>query len=145
MKKWYSKIERVTGSVVKRKQYDNPTRSFNKPFVWLEEQREAKPVFDEETHKLVKTVIQPDLSDLQVDVPPNTKRVLGFDVVVLTKEEKAGIKTGKIAGSDGTLARMTEDILVIIAQGGVLKKDSFANEVWEKINARRLLRGESEV
>ena len=40
---------------------------------------------------------------------------------------------------------MTEDILVIIAQGGVLEKDSFADEVWEKINARRLLRGESEV
>jgi len=70
---------------------------------------------------------------------------LGFDVVALTEEEKAGIKTGKIADSDGVLARMTEDILVIIAQGGTLEKDSFAEEVWEKINARRLLRGESEV
>ena len=63
----------------------------------------------------------------------------------ITEEEKARIKAGKIAASDGTLARMTEDILVIIAQGGVLEKDSFADEVWEKINARRLLRGESEV
>jgi hypothetical protein len=40
---------------------------------------------------------------------------------------------------------MIEDILVIIAQGGTLEKDSFADEVWEKINTRRLLRGEDEV
>ena len=80
-----------------------------------------------------------------VDVSPDAKRVLGFDVIALTEEEKARIKAGKIAASDGTLARMTEDILVIIAQGGVLEKDSFVEEVWEKINARRVLRGEDEV
>jgi len=145
MKKWYSKIDRSTGGIIKRKEFDNPERALNKPFVWIPEERDAQPEYDKETHKLVQTETIPDLSDMTVDVSQDAKRVLGFDVVVLTEEEKVRIKTGKIAGSDGTLARMTEDILVIIAQGGVLEKDSFADEVWEKINARRILRGEDEV
>ena len=145
MKKWYSKIDRSTGNIVKRKEFDNPKRALNKPFVWLPEERDAQPEYDKETHKLVQTDTIPDLSDMTVDVSPDAKRVLGFDVIALTEEEKARIKAGKIAASDGTLARMTEDILVIIAQGGVLEKDSFVEEVWEKINARRVLRGEDEV
>jgi hypothetical protein len=52
---------------------------------------------------------------------------------------------GKIADSDEDLAKLTEDILVVIAQGGTLEKDSFPSEVWEKVNARRVLRGEDEV
>jgi len=145
MKKWYSKIDRSTGDIVKRKELNNPERALNKPFVWLPEERDAQPEYNKETHKLVQTEIIPDLSDMSIGVSPDAKRALGFDVVALTEEEKVRIKTGKIAGSDGTLARMTEDILVIIAQGGVLEKDSFADEVWEKINARRILRGEDEV
>ena len=145
MKKWYSKIDRSTGGIVKRKEFDNPERALNKPFVWIPEERDAQLDYDKETHKLVQTDVIPDLSDMGIDVSQDAKRALGFDVVALTEEEKAGIKTGKIAKSDGVLARMTEDILVIIAQGGVLERDSFAEEVWEKINARRLLRGEDEV
>ena len=145
MKKWYSKIDRSTGSIAKRKEFDNPERALNKPFVWLPEERDAQPEYNKETHKLVQTDTIPDLSDMAIDVPQDAKRVLGFNVVALTEEEKARIKTGKIADSDGALARMTEDILVIIAQGGVLEKDSFADEVWEKVNTRRVLRGEDEV
>ena len=145
MKKWYSKIDRSTGNIVKRKELNNPERALNKPFVWLPEERDIRPEYDKETHKLVQAETIPDLSDTTVDVSQNAKRALGFDVVALTEEEKAGINTRKIADSDGVLARMTEDILVIIAQGGTLEKDSFAEEVWEKINARRLLRGEDEV
>ena len=145
MKKNYAKIDRSTGNIVKRKEFDNPKRALNKPFVWLPEERDAQPEYDKETHKPVQTETIPDLSDMAIDVSQDAKRVLGFDVVVLTEEEKARIKTGKIANSDGVLARMTEDILVIIAQGGVLEKDSFADEVWEKINTRRLLRGENEI
>jgi hypothetical protein len=145
MKKLYSKIDRSTGGIVKRKEFDNPKRALNKPFVWIPEERDAQPEYNTETHKLVQTDTIPDLSDMGVDVSPDAKRVLGFDVIALTEEEKARIKAGKIAASDGTLARMTEDILVIIAQGGVLEKDSFVEEVWEKINARRVLRGEDEV
>jgi len=145
MKKWYSKIDRSTGNIVKRKEFDNPERALNKPFVWIPEERDAQPEYDKETHKLVQTETIPDLSDMTVDVSQDAKRALGFDVVALTEEEKAQINTRKIADSDGVLARMTEDILVIIAQGGTLEKDSFPNEVWEKINTRRVLRGEDEV
>ena len=145
MKKWYSKINRSTGDIVKRKELNNPERALNKPFVWIPEERDIEPEYDKETHKLVQTETIPDLSDMNVDVSPDVKRALGFDVVALTEEEKARIKTGKIADSDRVLARMTEDILVIIAQGGTLEKDSFADEVWEKVNTRRVLRGEDEV
>ena len=145
MKKWYSKIDRSTGNIVNRKELNNPERALNKPFVWLPEERDAQPDYNKETHKLVQTDTIPDLSDMTVDVSPDAKRVLGFDVVALSADEKEQIRLGKIAGSDGDLAKLTEDILVIIAQGGVLEKDSFAEEVWEKINARRLLRGEDEV
>ena len=145
MKKWYSKIDRSTGNIVNRKELNNPERALNKPFVWIPEERDAQPEYDKKTHKLVQTDTIPDLSDMTVDVSPDDKRVLGFDVVALTEEEKAGINISKIADSDGVLARMIEDILVIIAQGGTLEKDSFADEVWEKINTRRLLRGENEI
>ena len=145
MKKWYSKIDRSTGNIVKRKEFNNPERALNKSFVWLPEERDAQPDCNKETHKLVQTDTIPDLSDMTVDVSPDAKRVLGFDVVALSADEKEQIRLGKIAGSDGDLAKLTEDILVIIAQGGTLEKDSFADEVWEKINARRVLRGEDEV
>ena len=145
MKKWYSKIDRSTGDIVKRKEFNNPERALNKSFVWLPEERDAQPDCNKETHKLVQTDTIPDLSDMTVDVSPDAKRVLGFDVVALSADEKEQIRLGKIAGSDGDLAKLTEDILVIIAQGGVLEKDSFDEEVWEKVNARRLLRGEDEV
>ena len=145
MKKWYSKIDRSTGNIVKRKELNNPKRALNKPFVWLPEERDAQPEYNKETHKLVQTETIPDLSDMTVDVSPDVKRVLGVNVVALTEEEKAQINTRKIADSDGMLARMTEDILVIIAQGGTLEKDSFPNEVWDKVNTRRVLRGEDEV
>jgi len=147
MKKWYSKIERVTGSVVKRKQYDNSTRSFNKPFVWLEEQREAKPVFDEETHKLVKTVIQPDLSDLQVDVPPDTKRVLGYNIVALNAQELQRVLDDKVDRTNNQMARAVELILTKIAtnNGVALKRSDFPAKVWTAINNRRALRGQGEI
>ena len=145
MKKWYSKIDRSTGNIVKRKEFDNPERALNKPFVWIPEERDIRPEYDKETHKLVQTETIPDLSDMTVDVSPDAKRALGVNVVALTEEERARINISKIADSDGVLARMTEDILVIIAQGGVLEKDSFADEVWDTVNARRILRGEDEV
>ncbi|MDP6771786.1 MAG: hypothetical protein QF704_13885, partial [Anaerolineales bacterium] len=93
----------------------------------------------------VQTETIPDLSDMTVDVSPDAKRALGFNVVVLTEEEKTQINTRKITDSDDDLARFTEDILVVIAQGGTLEKDSFPDEVWEKVNTRRVLRGEGEV
>jgi hypothetical protein len=145
MKKNYAKIDRSTGNIVKRKEFNNPERALDKPFVWIPEERDIRPEYNKETHKLVQTETIPDLSDMTVDVSPDAKRALGFDVVVLTEEERARINISKIADSDGVLARFTEDILVVIAQGGTLEKDSFPDEVWEKVNTRRVLRGEGEV
>ena len=96
MKKWYSKIDRSTGNIVKRKELNNPERALNKPFVWLPEERDTQPEYNTETHKLVQTETIPDLSDMAIDVPQDAKRALGFNVVALTEEEKAGIKQEKL-------------------------------------------------
>jgi hypothetical protein len=92
------KNDRSTGNIVNRKELNNPERALNKPFVWLPEERDAQPEYNKETHKLVQTETIPDLSDTTVDVSQDAKRVLGFDVVALTEEEKARINTrGKIS------------------------------------------------
>jgi hypothetical protein len=121
-------------------------RVFNKEVVWLEMELTGKPDYDEDNEKVVQYQrISADISDLSIDVSPDTKFLQGYDVVSLTTDEKEQVRLGKIAGSDEDLAKLTEDILVVIAQGGTLEKDSFPDEVWEKVNARRLLRGEDEV
>ena len=146
MKKNYAKIDRATGKVLKQKSSEGMERVFNKEVVWLEMELTGKPDYDKDNEKVVQYQrTSADISDLSIDVPPDTKLIRGYDKVDLSNDEKEQIRLGKIADSDGVLARMTEDILVIIAQGGVLEKDSFADEVWEKINARRVLRGEDEI
>ena len=103
----------------------------------------GKPDYDKDNEKAVQYQrVSADISDLSIDVPPDTKFLQGYDVASLTTDEKEQIKLGKIVDSDDDLARFTEDILVAIAQGDTLEKDSFSDEVWEKVNARRVLRGE---
>jgi hypothetical protein len=146
MKKNYAKIDRATGKILKQKSSEGMERVFNKEVVWLEMELTGKPDYDKDNEKVVQYQrTSADISDLSIDVPPDTKLIRGYDKVDLSNDEKEQIRLGKIADSDGVLARMTEDILVIIAQGGVLEKDSFPSEVWDKVNARRLLRGEGEV
>jgi len=146
MKKNYSKIDRATGKVLKQKSSEGMERVFDKEVVWLEMELTGKPDYDEDNEKVVQYQrISADISDLSIDVSPDTKFLQGYDVVSLTTDEKEQVRLGKIAGSDEDLAKLTEDILVVIAQGGTLEKDSFPDEVWEKVNARRLLRGEDEV
>jgi hypothetical protein len=146
MKKNYSKIDRATGKVLKQKSSEGMERVFNKEVVWLEMELTGKPDYDEDNEKVVQYQrISADISDLSIDVSPDTKFLQGYDVVSLTTDEKEQVRLGKIAGSDEDLAKLTEDILVVIAQGGTLEKDSFPDEVWEKVNARRVLRGEDEV
>ena len=146
MKKNYVKIDRATGKVLKQKSSEGMERVFNKEVVWLEMELTGKPDYDEDNEKVVQYQrISADISDLSIDVSPDTKFLQGYDVVSLTTDEKEQVRLGKIAGSDEDLAKLTEDILVVIAQGGTLEKDSFPDEVWEKVNARRVLRGEDEV
>jgi hypothetical protein len=146
MKKNYAKIDRATGKVLKQKSSEGMERVFNKEVVWLEMELIGKPDYDKDNEKVVQYQrVSADISDLSIDVPPDTKFLQGYDVVSLTTDEKEQIKLGKIVESDDDLARFTEDILVVIAQGGTLEKDSFPSEVWDKVNARRVLRGEGEV
>jgi hypothetical protein len=106
----------------------------------------GKPDYDKDNEKVVQYQrVSADISDLSIDVPPDTKFLQGYDVVSFTTDEKEQIKLEKIAGTDTQMARMTEDVLVIIAQGGTLEKASFSDEVWDKVNVRRVLRGEGEV
>ena len=146
MKKKYVKIDRATGKVLKQKSSEGMERVFNKEVVWLEMELTGKPDYDKDSEKVVQYQrVSADISDLSIDVPPDTKFLQGYDVVSLTTDEKEQVRLGKIADSDEDLAKLTEDILVVIAQGGTLEKDSFPSEVWEKVNARRVLRGEDEV
>ena len=146
MKKNYAKIDRATGKVLKQKSSEGMERAFNKEVVWLEMESTGKPDYDKDNEKVVQYQrVSADISDLSIDVPPDTKFLQGYDVVSLTTDEKEQVRLGKIADSDEDLAKLTEDILVVIAQGGTLEKDSFPSEVWEKVNARRVLRGEDEV
>jgi hypothetical protein len=143
MKKNYAKIDRATGKVLKQKSSEGMERAFNKEVVWLEMELTGKPDYDKDNEKAVQYQrVSADISDLSIDVSPDTKFLQGYDVASLTTDEKEQIKLGKIVDSDDDLARFTEDILVAIAQGDTLEKDSFSDEVWEKVNARRVLRGE---
>ncbi len=141
----FVKIERATGDILKRKEAPSMDRVFNKKAVWIELERKSQPDFNPETHKLVATVEQPDLSDLSTDVDPSTKRVEGWLAVPLDGGEIQGRTNGKISATDHKLARITEDIMVAIATGEPLTRDTFHPKVWEKINKRRQLRGQSDV
>jgi hypothetical protein len=146
MKKNYAKIDRATGKVLKQKSSEGMERVFNKEVVWLEMELTGRPDYDKDNEKVVQYQrVSADISDLSIDVPPDTKFLQGYDKVNLNNDEKEQVRLGKIADSDEDLAKLTEDILVVIAQGGTLEKDSFPSEVWDKVNARRVLRGEGEV
>ena len=146
MKKNYAKIDRATGKVLKQKSSEGMERVFNKEVVWLEMELTGRPDYDKDNEKVVQYQrVSADISDLSIDVPPDTKFLQGYEKVDLSNDEKEQVRLGKIADSDEDLAKLTEDILVVIAQGGTLEKDSFPSEVWDKVNARRVLRGEGEV
>ena len=69
------KIDRKTGNVLKMRTEDSLNRVFNKSSVWIELEKKDAPEYNSITHKLNKTIVQPDLSDLSVDVPSSSKRV----------------------------------------------------------------------
>ena len=66
----------------------------------------------------------------------------------MTEAELEALRLSHLRASDGNdMARMVEDIMVIIATSGgiALTKESFPDAVWAKINARRALRGQEPV
>jgi hypothetical protein len=146
MSKRYALIDRATGSLLKAKVFDNIKRVFNKSKVWIEIVQEDLPVHNTDTHKVERTITQPDLSDLDVDVPPATQRIQGYDVVALDAQELADVVTSKVRASDEDLFQMVEDIMVAIAANpSPLKRNDFSISSWNIINARRALRGEASI
>jgi hypothetical protein len=149
MKKNYAKIDRATGKVLKQKSSEGMERVFNKPTVWIEViQKEPIPAYDTETHKIVKTVDQPDLSNLSIDVSHDAQRVLGYDVVALNSEELQVVADTKINKMVRELSSIIELLFTKIAitnDGVAFSRTDFPDEVWDKINAIRTIRGESGV
>ena len=139
------KIDRATGDVLKHKITPTLARTFRKKIVWIELEREAKPDHNEETHKLERTITQPDLSDLAVDVDPETKRVEGWEIIGREQSELDQINNSSIDRTNQYAFRMIEDLLVHIAEGTPLTRDIFHAKIWERINERRTLRGEESV
>ena len=138
--KWV-KIDRATGAVVKQRTAEEMERVFDKPFVWIELERLAAPSFDADTEKLEPVATQADFSDLDVDVDPNEKRLESWAIVALAAAELQRRTNDRIAETDQLLTRIIEDIMVAIATGDPLERATFPDKVWDKINARRALRG----
>lgn len=143
-KKWV-KIDRATGDVLKHKNEKSINRVFNKPTVWLELVREGPPDIDLNIKKIVADIQQSDLSDLSVDVDPSEKRIESWKVVSLSAEELAKRTSDRIDQTDHLLSKIVEDIMVAIATGASLTRDTFSAAVWNQINERRSLRGEDDV
>ncbi|MBT6499252.1 MAG: hypothetical protein HOK67_05065 [Deltaproteobacteria bacterium] len=144
----YAKIDRVTGKVLMEKSFPSePVRVFNEEHVWLPLVVLARPtVYDDMTQTLVQyRRTSEDISDLNIDVGENVQLVQGYDIVDLDPSKKQERKINKIKASDGDLARIIEDIVVVIATGGTLNRASFHPQVLAKINDRRVLRGEAPV
>ena len=141
----YKLIDRSTGDVLRTRRETSMERVLNKPKVWLATTRNDPGVYDPDTHKAVSRVDRPDLSDLNVDVSPSAVRVEDWDIVALTAQELQSRKLRNILETDEQLPRMIEDILVQIASGQPLTRDSFPSQLWTKINRRRTLRGLPEV
>jgi hypothetical protein len=145
----YVRVDRVTGKVMggRRSEETEIKRAFHKPTVWIEFEIQTKPSFNPATHKAVMSESHPDLSDLAIDVPPDTKRTRSWTIVALTTAEKNAIRDTKIDNTNNKMARIVEHILVKIAtkNGVALEKSDFPAKVWTAVNARRALRGESPV
>ena len=164
----YAKVDRNTGRVCETKVFEEIKRDLscpNKECVWLEVVNESRPQLDTvsvpdprgETgtseiaiQKAVKTTTIPDISDLQIPVPPDTKVTYGFRVVDMTEEEiqimKDSFIRGHLDNDDKELTRLVEQILVKIAtKSSRLTKDDFSQETWDYINTRWGYRGEDEV
>lgn len=141
----FAKVDRNTGDVLKLKNEKSINRVFNKPTVWLELVREDPPDFDANTQKIVADVQQSDLSDLSIDVDPGEKRVESWKVVSLSADELEKRTKERIDATDYLLAKIVEDLMVAIATGASLTRNTFSSAVWDQINARRSMRGEADV
>ena len=162
----YVKVDRVTNKVLKRGQYDTIDRCFNKRVVWLEVESAGYPALNTTTvpdpsrelgtseiriQKAIKTESFPDLSDLNTDVPPDTKFTIGYNVVDMTAGEIQSVKdsfiNGAIAGYDKQLLRMLERLMVVIAvkPDSPPKREDFPDSDWDLLNKFRAYKDEAPI
>jgi hypothetical protein len=103
------KIDRKTGNVLKMRTEDSLNRVFNKSSVWIELEKKDAPEYNSITHKLNKTIVQPDLSDLSVDVPSSSKRVEDWETVALSDSEIAANKDAQYSSPETVLFKLAHD------------------------------------
>jgi hypothetical protein len=163
MIKEYGLLDRVSGKVLKKKNFKDIERTFVKPKVWLEMVREGQPTLDTTSvpdpnsengtseiaiQKAVRTVTHADSSDLSIPVPPASKITYGFNVVDMTAGEiqsaKDSFARGNQASYDKQLIKMLKRLMVVIATkpNAPPKRDDFPESDWDLINKLRAYDGE---
>ena len=139
------KIDRVTGASLGSIKADEMERTLDKVVVWLPLNINVKPTFNSKTHKLIESTTQPDLSDTSVSVTSDAAITKSWTAVALTNQEKAHINDSAVSTTDHSMANLTEKLLVAIATGQPLVRDTFPAKVWNVINDRRAIRGKEPV
>jgi len=133
-----SKFCLVLNGVIDRVQeFDvQPPAIPHKGVEWLPYVKNADPAFDPDTHKLgpwSKAV-------------SNGTVVESCQAVELSPKELADRKADWLANDDRkNMGRVIEDVMVAIATGQHLTRNTFAPEVWAKINKRLAKRGKGPV
>ena len=102
---------------------------------WLPFVDEPKADYDEDTHTYGGPVETVTATEVTRSIP----------IRVLTTGELQDHKFQKIEATDRLITRIIEDIMVAIAQGDTLTRDTFPAPLWAKINKRRALRGQEDV
>tara|TARA_R100000656_G_C3949855_1_gene128244 strand:- start:500 stop:925 length:426 start_codon:yes stop_codon:yes gene_type:complete len=126
-------LERVDGA--KEFRTGVPPIFNGKPLRWLPYTMDDEPIFDADTH----------IKERSVETVGESEVTLSHPVRALTQAELTSRRQGKIRGLDNTLVRIVEDLMVAVATGEPLTRDTFPAQAWEKINKRRRLRGQADV
>ena len=132
----YAKVNRLTSEILKRKDYTDPARVFDKSLAWLPVTVQDDPVYDTATEKLVNFQTIPDLSDLNVDVSPTAEIVEGRNKVTMTANEK------------DALVAVPPDIASLVntpVNAKILSSTDFPADLIARVNARNRLDGDAEI
>lgn len=136
----YALIDDATHEILKEVDSDRrfrdgtPPDLSSKPFSWVPIVV-VNPDFDRETQ----------IKEPMVEVVTDTEVTRTRTVRDKTADELQDDVNRKIGNSDHLLARVVEDILVNVANGTPLTRDTFHSKVWQKVNQRLALRGQEPV
>jgi hypothetical protein len=132
----YAEVDRATSTILRYSELDNPKLALNKKRVWLLVRRDPAPDYNPVTHKMEKTRVVPDLSDLNVDVPADTEIV---DEYTITQKTATELDENLAAPHDLTTLVNT------LVSAPVLKSTDFPSELIDRVNARNRLDGKPEI